>query len=178
MRIEIAVPEVVKIFDYAAHLYVGQRESLCQHPETLVLEQGFFVNLPIKIDDSAVGPDGPRFQPADLLVVFGKWNLNIRVFTALFGQDFDADVVVLSVGPAAIVLVHFAIKDDGRGAGRKGLTGHLQLFWGDGQEALAGAGGQREGEENHEVATDRHRNPAVCKLGKPLHSMAKVNRRR
>jgi hypothetical protein len=61
-----------------------------------------------------------------------KRDFYVRVPASFLGQDFDSVVVIFVTGMAIVITVKFPVQDDGRSAGRRKLSRHLQFLGIDG----------------------------------------------
>ena len=85
--------------------------------------------MPIEIDNGAVGFDSARSNVDYVLTLLEKGDFDVGVFAPLFGEDLDADVVVLMRSVPVVVAVDLAVQDDGGRSRSQGLARHLQFFW-------------------------------------------------
>jgi hypothetical protein len=72
-------------------------------------------------------------------VYLEEGNLDVRVLASLFGEDFDADIVVFVRGTTVIVAINLAVEDDGRRSGSERFARHLQFFRRDRLKSFTGA---------------------------------------
>src|ERR1700687_873188 len=131
---------IVVILDDAADLDVGKCEGFGEEFERPGFDYGVFVNLSIEIGYGAVraNSSGSDIADADLFV---EGDLDIGVLASLFGQNFNANIIVFRGSALRVVAVDLAIEVDGRVARGFGQGGHLHIFGGDGLPFVAGTYG-------------------------------------
>ncbi len=150
MRIEdkiVLQVDVVVVLDDAAGLHVWHGEGLGEVLTGFRLVNHFVEGLAIKIDDGAVGVDGPGFQVADAGSFPLVGNFDVGVFAPLFAKNLDAEVVVFGGRAGGILAVDLAVEVDGGSAGGFGLTGHFEVGGVDGQPVVTRGGGEERPEE-------------------------------
>src|SRR5262249_55413609 len=82
-------------------------------------------------------------------------DVDVRVLAALFRQNLDADIVVFVRGETCVIAIHLPVQDDGRGAGRLRVSGHLELVLRYRLEFVAGVGGRRIKSDHYKSKEDR-----------------------
>src|SRR5260370_14866814 len=105
----LAQVQCVIVLNDAADLNVGERESLGHILEPLRLHDRLFKGLAFEVGDGAIRPYGSRLDIYNVIsIFFEKWDLNVRIFPPLFGQNLDSDVVVLMGRKAGIIAIDLA----------------------------------------------------------------------
>ena len=66
-------------------------------------DQRLFEDLAAEIRNRAIRPNGSSMDADNVLVLLNKWDLHVGVFSPFFGQNLDAEIIVLVAGVSIVV---------------------------------------------------------------------------
>jgi hypothetical protein len=86
---------------------------------------------------------------------FKKRDLDVGVFPPFFGQNLDANIVILVGSETAIITIYLAVQNDGRSPRRQWLARHLEFCGRDGLKPVRGLYGWRVIRDNAKNTYER-----------------------
>ena len=135
----VALSRRKTVFDDAAGVHIGKRESFRKILEAAGFDDGLLERFAFEIHDAAVGMDGTAadIQDVHLLLVKGKFDVGFA--GAFLSKYFDADVFA----DRGFLGIHIAraIENHGVGAGLRGIVFQRQVGGKNGKPIIAGGGG-------------------------------------
>jgi len=111
------------ILDDAPHLYIRQREGLCEILEPFGFHDGLVIDLSVEVRDGPIGSNRSRLDPMNAPSLFDEGNFDVRLLSPFLRQNLNAHIVVLVPVPA-VISIHLPVQIDCRRAGRFRDAGH------------------------------------------------------